>query len=306
MNIKKRENYGKTLTLNGIDTLSGYVDQKITDADIDIDIQDNIKTVSYKAKKDKTLLQINPNKMGKKEHLITKYSEFIKKMIYILDKLGSRYEDFSYIRADFCFNSRDTDSYELYKKTNRLILLCLSFAYAYKNTYETKDLWTGQLLSLAIKKDDSEAEYYNKYIASDGRDECANRLEIRSKRMNGSKPQKQFLEKWFERFDAALTSFDEVQIESNNQMELRWKSDQCKPKRERDYVSVNAFLMQNRDNIFTRKQMIDLIRRLDPEVNATKKADHFKDRHKIEYFSKKDLEYIITVLKCKIIEYFVL
>lgn len=304
MNIIKRNNYGKTLILNGIDTLSGYLDRKITDADIDIEIQDNIKNCSYKAKKDKTLLQINPNKRGKREKLITKYSEFVKKMNDILEKLGARYEDFTYIRADFCFNSKDVNSYDLYKKTNRLILLCLSFAYAYRNTYETKDLWTGQLLSLAIKKDDSEAEYYNKYIASGGKDECSNRLEIRSKRMNGSELQKQFLEKWFERFDLAINCFSEVQIESNNQMELRWKTDQKKPKRERDYTSVNAFLMQNRDNIFTRKQMIDLISRLDPEVNATKKADHFKERHKIEYFSKKDLEYITLVLKRKITEYF--
>lgn len=304
MNVEKRKNYGTTLTLNGIDTLSGYISQKITDADIDNEIQDNIKNCSYSSKKDKTLLQINPNKKGNTEKLITRYSEFVKKMEFILNKLGSRYDDFSYIRADFCFNSKDIDSYELYKKTNRLILLCLSFAYEYRNAYETKDLWTGQLLSLAIKKDDSEAEYYNKYIASNGKDECANRLEIRSKRMNGSELQYQFLEKWFERFNMAINCFWEVQVESNNQMQKRWELDQNKPKKERDYLSVNAFLMQNRDNIFTRKQMIDLISRLDPKVNATKKADHFKERHKIEYFSKKDLEYIVQVLKNKITEYF--
>ena len=50
--------------------------------------------------------------------------------------------------------------------------------------------------------------------------------------------------------------------------------------------------------------MIDLLSRFEEVKNPTKKADKFKDNHKIEYFSQKDLEYIIEILKKKTGEYF--
>ena len=298
MNIEKRKKYGNTLTINGIDTVSGYVTGQITD--VSQGVSKAISNINYSPQKDRTLVKINPNKVGGEEHLITRYSEFLRVMELILLGIGAW--DIDYIRADFCFNSTDLNSYEMYKKTNRLMLLCLSYAYGYRNTYETTDLWDGQLLSMAIKKDDSEVEYYNKYLASDGKDECANRLEIRSKRMSGTTIQYQFLDRWFNRLDYAIEYFEEVQHRANEKLKQRWELDQASEKRQ--YYSFNAFLVQHESNIFTRKQMIELISELQPEVNAQKKADKLKERYKIEYFTRKDLEYIVQVLKSKITEYF--
>ena len=94
-------------------------------------------------------------------------------------------------------------SFEDYQKLHRLILSCLAKAYEYKNCYVSCNLWDFERLSIAIKKDDSEAENYNKARASEGRDESANRLELRSKRMSGTDIKYQFMEKWFERLDKA-------------------------------------------------------------------------------------------------------
>jgi hypothetical protein len=50
--------------------------------------------------------------------------------------------------------------------------------------------------------------------------------------------------------------------------------------------------------------MIDLLSRIGDTSNPAKKADKFKAKHKIEYFSKRDLEYVIDTLKQKTVEYF--
>ena len=87
-------------------------------------------------------------------------------------------------------------------------------------------------------------------------------------------------------------------------LEQLYKRDIAKPPKERNYLSLNAFLLQHKEAIYTRKQMIDLVSRFEEVGNPTKKADKFKDKHRIEYFSQKDLDYIIGILKKKTSEYF--
>lgn len=304
MNIQKRNDYKNTMTLNGFDTLSGYVPKMVTYNDMKNGVKNNINRCSYQPDRERTYIVINPNKHDGGENLITKYSDFVDKMAFILDSVGVSLSDMDIIRADFCFNSTDKTSYHTYKKLHRLIISCLAAAYKFKNCYITDDLWTSERLSIAIKKDDSEAENYNKHRESDGNDESANRLELRSKRMSGTSLEYQFIIKWFERLDKAKESFDKVQKMANEHLEKLYKNDLKKPKKERDYLTLNAFLLQYKECIYTRKQMIDLLGRFDEVKNPVKKADKFKEHHKIEYFSKKDLDYIIQTLKEKTSEYF--
>ena len=304
MNIQKRNEYEKKMTLNGIDTLSGYVSQKISENDMKNGVKCNVNQCNYQIAKERTYLLINPNKQGKSEKLITRYSEFIEKMEFILNSVGVDLNDYDVIRADFCFNSTDPSSYNSYQKLHRLLISCLAKAYKYKNCYVSCDLWDFERLSVAIKKDDSEIENYNKSRQSDSKDERANRLELRSKRMSGTTIEDQFMDKWFDRLDKAKKCFDEVQKESNKHLEKLYKQDLAKPPKERNYLSLNAFLLQYKEAIYTRKQMIDLISRFDEVKTPTKKADKFKENHRIEYFSQKDLDYIIGILKKKTEEYF--
>lgn len=304
MNIQKRAEYGNTMTLNGIDTLSGYVPDVITYNDMKNGVKDNINRCNYQPDRERTYIVVNPNKSGSGEKLITKYSKFVEKMTFILNSMNVNLDDMDVIRADFCFNSTDKQSYHSYQKLHRLLISCLGKAYKYKNCYVSDSLWDFERLSVAIKKDDSEIENYNKYRESDGKDESANRLEMRSKRMSGTTIEYQFMTKWFERLDKAQKVFEDVQKEYNDHLEKLYKDDLRKPPKERDYLSLNAFLLQYKECIYTRKQMIDLVGRFEEVKNPTKKADKFKDNHKIEYFSKKDLEYIIKILKKKTTEYF--
>ena len=304
MNIQKRNEYEEKMNLNGIDTLSGYVPRKVSDTDMKNGVKCNINQCNYQIGNERTYLLINPNKQGKGEKLITKYSEFVEKMSFILESLGADLSEYDVIRADFCFNSTDKTTYDSYQKLHRLLISCLAKAYKYKNCYVSCDLWDFERLSIAIKKDDSEIENYNKARQSEEKDECANRLELRSKRMSGTSIEYQFMTKWFERLDKARKCFDDVQMESNNHLEQLYKRDIAKPPKERNYLSLNAFLLQHKEAIYTRKQMIDLVSRFEEVGNPTKKADKFKDKHRIEYFSQKDLDYIIGILKKKTSEYF--
>lgn len=304
MNIQKRNEYADKMNLNGIDTLSGYIPRKINKEDIQTGANCNINQCNYQVAEEKTYLLINPNKQGEGESLITKYSEFVKKMEYILTNVGAELNEYDVIRADFCFNSTDESTYNSYQKLHRLLISCLAKAYKYKNCYVSCSLWDCERLSIAIKKDDSEVENYNKARASEGKDDSANRLEFRSKRMSGTSIEYQFMTKWFERLDKARGCFEGVQTEYNNHLERLYKQDISRPPKERNYLSLNAFLLQHKETIYTRKQMIDLLARFDEVKNPEKRADKFKDKHKIEYFSQKDLEYIIEVLKAKTTEYF--
>ena len=300
--MDKRDAYSETMTLNGIDTLSGYVPGKVESTK---EVKENIKQCNYQTNRERTYLLINPNKQSeKKEKLITKYSDFVKKMSEILDAVGVDLIDYDVIRCDFCFNSRDEKSYREYQKLHRLLLSCLAKAYTYRNCYVSCDLWDYDRLSIAIKKDDSEAENYNKKRESEGKDESANRLELRSKRMSGTTIEYQFMTKWFERLEKARKQFKNVQMESNYHLERLYKRDLAKPKKERDYISLNAFLMQYREAIYCRGQMIDLLSRFDEVKNPTRRANRFKENHKIEYFSQADLNKIIDVLREKTEEYF--
>ena len=122
--------------------------------------------------------------------------------------------------------------------------------------------------------------------------------------MSGTTIEYQFMSKWFERLEKARKQFKNVQMESNYHLERLYKKDLAKPKKERDYISLNAFLMQYREAIYCRGQMIDLLSRFDEVKNPKKKADRFKEKHKIEYFSQADLNQIIDVLREKTEEYF--
>lgn len=305
MNIQKKLEYPEKMNLYGIDTLSGYIPRKVKETEYNQSTAKvNINQCNYKVDEEKTYLLINPNKQGEGESLITKYSDFVKKMEHILNSVGADLDEYDVIRADFCFNSTDTSTYNSYQKLHRLLISCLAKAYKYKNCYVSCGLWDFERLSIAIKKDDSEVENYNKHKESEGKDESANRLEFRSKRMSGTSIEYQFMTKWFERLDKARNCFNDVQTEYNNHLERLYKNDIAKPPRERSYLSLNAFLLQHKETIYTRKQMIDLLSRFDEVKNPTKRADKFKDKHRIEYFSQKDLEYIIEVLKDKTTQYF--
>lgn len=67
---------------------------------------------------------------------------------------------------------------------------------------------------------------------------------------------------------------------------------------------MNAFLLQYSDCIFCSRQMVDLVSRFEEVRDPRLKAENFKKKHAIEYFSQHDLDVVIRAIKKKIKEYF--
>ena len=107
------------------------------------------------------------------------------------------------------------------------------------------------------------------------------------------------------RLDKAAKHFEKVQHRFNRNMAQLYLEDLTKKKKDRDFLSVNSFLMTRKDYIFTSKQMKELLMMIGlSEEKATNKAYNFKKHHTIEYFKKEDLDYIIADIKAKITDYF--
>lgn len=304
MNKEKRNKYTQIMTLNGIHTLSGFLPLQITPEKV-IEHESKIKKCNYQVARNRTYLWLNPNKKAFGEHLISSYSGLLSVIEGIFQELDADKAEYKIIRADFCFNSQE-DNYEDYKKLHRLLLSCLAKAYKYKNCYHTVDLWEDATLSIAIKKDDAEAENYNKAKQSWGADESSNRLELRSKKCNCTIYElSDVIEvKWSKQLDSSIEHFEEVQKEYNCHLEMLYKADLEKDSRDRNYLNLDAFLLQYKDCIFTRKQLIDLLRRFEEVKNPVKKANRFKEKHRIEYFSKADLNVVVRCLKEKMNAFF--
>lgn len=243
-------------------------------------------------------LMLNPNNASPGSMLKT-YSQFQSVLNQALERM--EIECFRITRADLCFNSDDLHDYELFKKLNRLLICCLADAYNIKNCYQTADLWNYKSLSVAVKNDVMEAENYDKSIENPNV-ETKNRLEFRSKRINGTL-QDEFLQKWFVRLDKAQDHFENVQKRYNQELYKLWANDKARSQKEQVYTSLTAFLLMYRDCIYTRKQLVELLELIGVQ-NPKRTAKNFKDRHSIEFYSRTDLQLIIAAIKEATKKYF--
>lgn len=300
MNVAKRERYKNNLYA-GMHTLSikcFYANEMMAGTD------NVVKTCNKKKIRDKDqhvyYLQLNPNKAVGSHTMIKTYSEFKAVLEQTLEKMGIT--SYKITRADFCFNSDDSEDYELFKKMNKLLICCIADSENIDNCYHAVDLWNNKSLSVAIKNNMIETENYDKDLQSKGTTETKNRLEFRSKRYVDSL-EVEFQDVWFERLDKACGHFETVQKRYNQELSRIWNEDVLRPARDRDYISVDAFLMAFKDCIFTRKQLEELLAEMGVK-NPAGKAKKFKDKHKIEFYTNKDLKEIIETLKKRSREYF--
>ncbi len=248
-----------------------------------------------------TYIRVNPNR-NNGGYILEKYSDFKRVMKTVFDEVGI--DDFKWKRLDLSFNTLDNTYYENYTKLNRLLISCFASATNDYNTYDTKDFWTGKTKSLATKNGYREVEFYDKQNESQNRSPYYSRLEFRSLRMRAD-VETEFLTIWFDRLDKAVRQFENVQHKFNRHMAEIYLNDLKKKKHERQFLSINSFLMTRKDYIFTSWQMKNLLMLIGlDEKQAQNKAYNFKKNHKIEYFKKDDLEAIVSDIKSKITEYF--
>lgn len=304
MNTTKVENCFNENTQVGLHTGNGT-----TENAVNYDIAENnniIKTCNLRKVRNRdwyeNYIRVNPNK-NNGGYILYKYSDFKKVMETVFDEIGI--DDFKWKRLDLSFNTlNDSDYYENYTKLNRLLIACFASATDDHNTYDTRNFWSGCTKSLATKNNYREIEFYDKEDESRKNSPYFSRLEFRSLRMRGD-IETEFLKIWFNRLDKAVQEFENVQRKFNQNMAKIYLNDLKKKKRDRQFLSINSFLMTRKDYIFTSRQMKDLLMLIGlSEEQAKNKTYNFKKHHKIEYFKKTDLETIVSEIKARITDYF--
>ena len=304
LNYKKLLEYCKNnKTEVGIHTGNG-VTERVVDLNVanDINFIESCHIRKVRNEDDyETYIRVNPNR-NNSGYILTEYTEFQEVMQNVFDKL--EISNFKWKRIDLSFNTWDNQYFSNYTKLNRLLIACLASSAKDHNTYDTKNFWNGKTKSLATKNQYREVEFYDKADESRSRSPYYSRLEFRSIRMSGD-IKHEFLDIWFKRLDNAVKEFETVQNKFNKNMAEIYLADLAKEKHNREFMSINSFLMSRREYIFTGKQLRSLLVMLGlPEKSARNKAYNFKKHHAIEYFKREDLEMIVEDIKEKITEYF--
>ena len=258
MNHNKRLVYCKNNeTQMGIHTANGTT-QEIVDLDkastINLIENCNIRKVRNENRYE-TYMRVNPNR-NYNGYISTEYTNFQNVMQGLFDELGV--SDFEWKRVDFSFNTLDNKYFANYAKLNRLLIACFANSTNDYNTYDTKNFWNGKTKSLATKNQYREIEFYDKADESKRKSPYYSRLEFRSMRMKGT-IEHEFLNVWFRRLDNAVKEFEAVQDRFNQNMAEIYMADLAKKKHDREFMSINSFLMTRRDYIFTSCQMKKLL-----------------------------------------------
>ncbi len=254
---------------------------------------------SYFADTGRTNCKINVNRLYGD---IYKYSEFKTVLDTIIANVGI--EEYRISRVDVRLDSYDKNDYEKYAKLNRLLLSLLGTAYSTPNNYKSIDLFTHQQLSMSVRNDYFQVECYDKYRQSNGKDLAKSRLEFRSlkKRIGIEDLKDKFIEEWDRRWEKALKSFDEMQLKYNQALEREYKQDQFNYPRK--YTSVNNFLRQYQECIFTKNQMIDLAERFENVRNPKNLEKNYRQRYGIEYYDFQNVKEILQGIRESVIHFF--
>lgn len=232
---------------------------------------------------------------------IYSYSRFQEQLEMILDSAGIT--EYRIVRADVRFDMFEPDEYERFAKIHRYLISLLATQYQVKNAYKTIDLFSQKQLSVAIKNKYFECENYDKAAESNKSDTAAGRLEIRSKSLRTNDLQKIFMEEWFNRWNKSLSCIDEMNARYNTELEKIYK--EGKEKSQAGFRSLTDFLIQYESCIFSRTQMVNLIKRVDSTVkNPSKRVSNFKQKYGVDFYTEEDINRTVNEIKRATARYF--
>lgn len=226
---------------------------------------------------------------------IFRYSEFKTALGTVVADAGI--DEYQVTRVDVRLDTYDKDDYKRCSKLNRIIVSLLGTTYQTKNNYRCVDLFNNQQLSISVKNDYFQIEYYDKDRQSQGKDKAKSRLELRSLkvRIPPEEISDRFIEEWERRLDKSVEKYKEMQMKYNAELEQIYMRD--KDNFPRSFKSINSFLMQYQECIFTKDQMIDLLQRFDEVKNPVNKAKNYKQKYGIEYYSIEDVKQAVDEIK---------
>lgn len=232
---------------------------------------------------------------------IYEYSYFQEQLQMLLDSAGIT--EYRIVRADFRFDMFEPDEYARFAKIHRYLISLLATQYQVTNAYRTVNLFSQKQLSVAIKNKYFECENYDKAAESNKSDAAAGRLEIRSKSLRTSDLQKVFMEEWFNRWDKSLSCIEEMSAKYNTELKKIYKKG--KEKSLTGFRSLTDFLIQYESCIFSREQMVNLISLVDTSVrNPSKRVSNFKQKYGTDFYTEKDIKYVVNEIKRATAQYF--
>lgn len=254
---------------------------------------------------------INPNKLLGDCYSFT---EFEQSFSSILEEVGVA--DYNLMRVDLRLDSYDSEHYRLYAKLHKYLLSCLAVTYKVKNVYKTENLFSSQLLSMAIKSDYIQCECYNREekskLTENHAEKAKSRLEertlskswrmIATKKIENEKESKledmerEFVAEWSKRWQKAIATANIEAVWSKYNCELAKIYQEDKAAYPVKFRSLTDFLIQYQDCIFCHRQLVNLLELIGCE-NPDSRARNHKKRYGIEYFSKSDLKKAVNEIK---------
>lgn len=254
---------------------------------------------------------INPNKLLGD---CFSFTEFEQSFSSILEEVGVT--DYNIMRVDLRLDSYDSEHYRLYAKLHKYLLSCLAVTYKVRNVYKTQNLFTNQLLSMAIKNEYIQCECYNREekskLTENHEEKAKSRLEERtmpkSWRMIASKKfennmesnledmRREFVNTWSDRWKKAIATpnVEAVWFKFNSELARIYQEDKAAyPVK---FRSLTDFLIQYQDCIFCHRQLVKLLELIGVD-NPESRARNHKKRYGIEYFSKSDLKKAVEEIK---------
>lgn len=233
--------------------------------------------------------RINPDKKAEKNlYSLSEYKSTIKD---IFDEL--KLENLEIRRIDFRFDDYSSEYRDLFK-LNQLLFLLLSIRLSINNDYSSYGIKSPEMKTLRIQNSRIEAEFYNKKKQEpNGNIKC--RLELRSKGLKyilEHIPDETIIEKielmkWIDNLNAISElkkeDYDKIIEGLNNEIIKCYKSDV--DHNEYTKTDYNSMIQRYNKYIYTRRQLVDLYRRLG-YCSAESMASKYKGRHTgIEFFS---------------------
>lgn len=256
---------------------------------------------------EKSMLTINMDKYFENCLTATGFQETLKEIL-----CSCKIDDFTFVRTEFQLTNCISEYSQAFDKLNKYLLSSLLRTCSLRKTYIPYDMvdmydkftftTKGQGTSCG-KCEDKSKIIQSHLVLKTGAREWQNIYREANNVKLDKNLLRQSLEAWIIQLDAALNHLDETQKVYNDELELIYRElKQYKVIRVR---SVIDFILRFHDCIFTKKQLIDLYERLEPnsKETATKKATYFKREYGIEFFSKNDMKYAVSEIKRTILEF---
>lgn len=254
---------------------------------------------------------VNPNKLLGD---CFSFTEFEQSFSSILEECGVG--NYNLMRVDFRMDSYESEHYKAYAKLHKYLLSCLAVTYKVKNVYKTENLFSNQLLSMAVKNDYLQCECYNREekskLTENHVEKAKSRLEertvskswrlIESKKIENKSEsnlediKREFVTEWYKRWQKAVATDNLKEVWSKYNCDLARIYQEDKAAYPVKFRSLTDFLIQYQDCIFCHWQLVNLLELIGVDKSESRARNH-KKRYGIEYFSRSDLKKAVEEIK---------